>query len=547
MGIFCLSRQLYLGLTVLALIVAHAFLNLYSQTDRIRSFALTAGVGAFIYLGWKHGYIRADGHQIGFYYAAMTVAVTSPIILEDGPRLRLPKRLILIATMLVSLVGLEQVLPGLVRGALGGTQFKLDRSVNFALGNTHSRELYEQKRAFQKVGVDLHKTKRLIGDASVDQLGFEQAVVLLNDFNYQPRPVFQGYSAYTPYLSRLNHAFFASDDAPEYVLFKLQTIDGRLSTMDDPDVLRLLVQRYRYLHSELGFTVWQRQPGPFDAAAYEPGPLRSGTVRLGEQYDLADLADQNLWGEIDYHFNFLGKLRRFFFKPPLVQLRIIDDRGMETLHRLPRPIAAGGFMLNPVIDDLMAYMRAAGGDPKRRVSRIAVEPLPQDHIVLKPEVTIRLFSLPESDAGVAYFTEADQALFHMFVDAPISHQALNPPNEDSIDGRRVMIMHAPSEMVFEIPAGARELHGSYGFIPGAYSQGGNTNGAEFVIYWNDGHNDVILHERFLDPVRQMNDRGLQTFNVKLPQSTGRVYLRVNPGPCAEFAFDWTGWTGIEFK
>ena len=108
-------------------------------------------------------------------------------------------------------------------------------------------------------------------------------------------------------------------------------------------------------------------------------------------------------------------------------------------------------------------------------------------------------------------------------------------------------MHAPSEMVFEVPSGAGEINGAFGFIPGAYSSGGRTNGAEFVIYWNGGGEPVILLERFLDPVNRISDRGLQKFSFKLPKSTGRVSLRVNPGPYGQFAFDWTGWTGIEFK
>jgi hypothetical protein len=135
----------------------------------------------------------------------------------------------------------------------------------------------------------------------------------------------------------------------------------------------------------------------------------------------------------------------------------------------------------------------------------------------------------------------------MFVDAPISYEALNPPNEETIDKRRVIVMHAPSEMVFDVPSGAGELNGAFGFIPGAYSNGGRTNGAEFVITWSNTGEPVILLERFMDPVNRLSDRGLQKFNVKLPKSTGRVTLRVNPGPYGQFAFDWTGWTGIEFK
>jgi hypothetical protein len=547
MGFSCPPRQLYVGLITLVLIVTYAALNFATHGDRVRSFALSAGVGAFIYLNWKHGFIRADGHQIGFYYAALTLAVTGPLLLEESARLRVVKKALLTAIAAASLIGMEFVLPGVVRGALGGAQYEIDRNVSFFLGQSHTRELYDVRLRGERDGAEMLKTKALVGQASVDVLGFEQSVALFNGFNYQPRPVFQGYSAYTPYLSRVNHEYYASDRAPEFVLFKLQTLDGRLHTMDDPLSLRVLIQRYTYLFTEQGFTVWQRKPGPFDAADFEPVPVRTATVRVGQKLDLAELSTQNLWVEIDYRFSLVGKLRRFFFKPPLVQLRITDDRGFETVHRLPQPIGRAGFMLNPVTDDLLEFMRAAGGEPKRRAASIVVECAPQDRDCLQPDIQVRLATVAKSDAGVNYFKEADKTLFHMFVDTPASFQALNPPNEDLIDKRKVMIMHAPSEMVFDVPAGATEMHGSYGFIPGAYSNGGRTNGAEFVIYWSSGSEPTILHERYLDPVKSMNDRGLQKFFVKLPKSTGRVHLRINPGPFGEYAFDWTGWSGIEFK
>ena len=547
MGFSCPPRQLYLGLAVLLLVGTAMLLNLLTHPERVRVTALTLGTSAFIYLNWKHGFIRADGHQIGFYYAALTVIVTAPLMLEDAPRFKLARQLMLGVAGLISLIGIDTVLPGVVRGAFGATEQKINQNVSFVLGLGPDRSLYDTRLQTEKDALSLLKTKALVKRSTVDVLGYEQAVALFNDFNYQPRPVFQGYSAYTPYLSRLNYDYYASDRAPEFVLFKLQSIDYRLATMDDPHALRLLIQRYTYLFTEQGFTVWQRKPGRFDAATFEPKPIRSTTIKLGQKLDIADLASQHLWVEIDYHFSLLGKLRRFLFKPVLVNLRITDDKGIESVHRLPQPIGQAGFMLNPVIDDLLDFMRAAGGVPKRHATSIVIETAPQDSDCVQDEIKVSLFSMPASDAGTNYFKEADHALFHMFMDAPVSYESLNPPNEDVIDKRRVMIMHAPSEMIFEVPAGATEINGAYGFVPGAYSNGGKTNGAEFVIHWSSGGEPVVLLERFLDPVNRVGDRGLQKFSVKLPKSTGRVFLRVNPGPFGQFAWDWTGWTGIEFK
>lgn len=547
MGFSCPPRQLYLGLSVLLLVVTYLVINLVTHPERLRAAALTLGTTAFIYLNWKHGFIRADGHQVGFYFVALTVIVTAPLMLEDAPRFRVAKQLLLAAAGVLALIGTDTVLPGVIRGALGGAESEVNKNVSFALGLGPDRLYYDSRLRGETDVLELTKSKATIGRASVDVLGYEQSVAIFNNFNYRPRPVFQGYSAYTPYLSRLNYAYYASDQAPEFVLFKLQTVDNRLATMDDPHALRLLIQRYTYLFTEQGFTLWKRKAGHFDAASFEPKPIRATTMKLGQKLDISDLASQHIWVEIDYRFSLLGKLRRFLFKPVLVNLRITDDKGTESVHRLPQPIGQAGFMLNPIIDDLLDFMRAAGGTPKRRVSSIVIETAPQDSDCVQDDIAVAFHSLPPSDAGTSYFKEADLALFHMFMDAPISYQSLNPPNEDVIDKRRVMILHAPSEMIFEVPAGVTEIRGAYGFVPGAYSNGGKTNGAEFVVHWSSGGEPVVLHERFLDPVNRVNDRGLQKFSVKLPKSTGRVFLRVNPGPYGQYAFDWTGWTGIEFK
>lgn len=548
MGLSCPSKQLYLGLTVAGLMITYLLVNLATSPDRVRGTALSLGALALLYLNWKHGFIRADGHQIGFHYAALSLIVTSPMLLEDGPRLRLPKNLLLATAGLVAVFSLDTVLPGLVRGAVGGAQNNINLHVAFALGQAYTPEVYAGKMEAERSNVDLRKTKAAVGRASLDVLGFEQAVALYNQFNYQPRPVFQGYSAYTPYLSRLNYDYYASDRAPEFVLFKLQTLDGRLATMDDPHVLRLLIQRYTYQFSEQGFALWRRKPGPFDAAAFEPRPIRSSTYRLGEAISLADLADRNIWVEIDYHFSLLGKLRRLLFRPPLVQLRITDDKGVESVHRLPQPIGRAGFMLSPVVNDILDYMRAASDVPARRARSIRIETAaPQDRDCVQDELTVSFYSLPPSAAGKDYFKNADKAKFHMFMETPISYEALNPPNEDAIDGRTVMIMHAPSQMVFDVPAGATMIEGSFGFVPGAYLNGGRTNGAQFTIYWTDGNDRMVLHERYLNPVTRLNDRGLQHFSAKLPKGKGNVICRIDPGENNEYAFDWTGWTGIEFK
>lgn len=548
MGFPCPTYQLVIGLITAVLMLTYLAINLATHPNRIRGAALTLGAGAVLYLNWKHGYIRADGHQVGFYYVVLALIVSSPLLLEDGPRFAKLKSALLGLTGLLALLGSEFVLPGVTRGALGNAQQKVDQNIGFALGQVTPRKSYNIQLAAQEAAGDLIRTKAIVKDASIDVLGFEQGIVIVNRLNYQPRPVFQSYSAYTPYLARVNFDYYASDQAPDYVLFKLQSIDNRLMTMDDAQVLRLLVQRYTYVVTDQGFTLWQRKPGPFDPATIAPKPLRTFTIKRGEKLKLTDFAeDQVLWAEVEYQPTLIGRLRRFLFRPPLVQLSLTDVQQSETVYRLPQPIGRAGFIISPIIDNMLEYMRAAGGTPLRRLGTLSVDVAPGEPAFIQDEIKVSLYTLPPSTAGQSFFKDADKAKFNMFVDTPVSYNAFNPPNEDQIDQRKVMIMHAPSEMVFDVPAGATAFTGAYGFVPGAYSNGGKTNGAEFVISWSDGNDPIILEERFLNPVTKSKDRGLQTFSLRLPKGTGKIFCRINPGPFGEYAFDWTGWTAIEFK
>jgi hypothetical protein len=547
MGLPCAPAEFRAGLLVLFLTTGYVFLTWVTAENRRRAAGLCLGVGAFIFLNWKHGFMRADGHRLGFYYGVLTVVVLAPLLLDHNRRCQMLKRALLIVLGLGSLLACENVLPGVVLTGLGGAQAKLNHNIGFLLQPGRARLDYDGRLAALAQAHDLRRVKTIVKDDTIDVLGYEQAVALVNGLNYAPRPVFQGYSAYTPALAQLNFDHLASDRAPDYVLFKLQTLDGRLGAMDDPEVLRLLPYRYHYVASDQGYTLWRKNPGPFDPSASAPRLLRTIRLTLGEVCDLGDLRQHNLWVEIDYDYSLLGRLRRFFLRPAEVKLRLEDTQGAVHLNRLPRPIGQGGFLLNPVIDDTMDYLRAFGGTPRARVKSLALTVAPSQRACLRDHVTVRLYEVPPSKAGAPYFRDENANLFSMFPDAPQSYHAFLAPNEDTISGQRVMVMHAPSVMTFDIPPGAREIIGAFGFVAGAYTNGGKTNGADFSVVWTSGQESKVIFERMLDPAHRTNDRGLQTFRAPLPQATGRIELRVDPGPFNINAFDWTGWTGIQFK
>lgn len=59
----------------------------------------------------------------------------------------------------------------------------------------------------------------LVGQDSIDVYPYFNEYVIANKLNYRHRPSFQNYMTLTPVLDKLNADFFASNQAPKFVLW----------------------------------------------------------------------------------------------------------------------------------------------------------------------------------------------------------------------------------------------------------------------------------------------------------------------------------------
>ncbi len=548
MGLVGSGTALAMGVAVFLALVAYAGLHLLGHADRPRALAGGLVLGAYLYLNWKHGFVRADGHMIGFFICALVPITAFPALLDEPPRFRRLQRALLVPAGVLCVLGIHEALPGTVRFALGNFQERVYANLYNTLHFDRFYASYRDKLRTERHDHDLAKTRAVVGSGTLDVLGYHQAVALYNRFNYRPRPVLQSYSAYTPQLQQLNADYYASDRAPDFVLFRLETIDDRYMMLDDARALYVFLHRYEFVHSEKGFQLWRRRAKPFDAAAIAPQPLAATELAVGQPLDLSAHGTQPLWIEIDLPRTLLGRLRDFFYKPPIVRLALKDTKGNTTTYRLPLPLARAGFLINPMIEEIVGFMHFTGGTPERHAASATIIVDAADRKYLAPTARVKLAAARASQNGADYFLEAEKLRFHMFKTVPMAYEAQTPVSAGEIDGTPVMVLHARSEMTFNLREGAQRIRGAFGFLPGTYTDGGNTDGAEFIVFWSNGAERVELFKRFLDPVKQPKDRGLHRFDVPLPpQPGGRVFLRINPGPLGNYSWDWTAWTDIEIK
>ena len=274
MGVPTPDRMLWKGLFVLVGLIVYAATHLRINPHKPRAIANVLLLGAFVYLNWKHGFVRADGHMIGFFFCALLPITAYPHLLDDSERLSKLHRWGFILLFGMTIWALDSVRLHIISNSLANFQNKIWSNVNSIADWENMRDGYRDQLGLSRMGTDMPQTREMVAENTVDILGSQQGVAIFNRFNYRPRPVIQGYSTFTPLLAGLNGDFYASDAAPQYVLMKIQSIDHRLPAMDDSHILRLLPHRYDYSHTETGFLIWKRKEGAFNADTADPDLLK---------------------------------------------------------------------------------------------------------------------------------------------------------------------------------------------------------------------------------------------------------------------------------
>jgi hypothetical protein len=219
-------------------------------TKRARLFLL-ALFSLVLLVAYKAGFVRHDGHALiatsavlmaaivlaastrsRFALAGLLVVTTCTLVTHRGYHIATPERYThrLLAT-------LSEVRQGLVERLSGGD----------AIRARYQASIAHLARAASFP--DLQGT--------VDIYSFNQSLLIASGLDWNPRPTFQSYAAYTPALARWNREHLEGPRSPDHLLFRVETIDGRLPSLDDgsswPTILARFTPRRMvgdYLHLE---------------------------------------------------------------------------------------------------------------------------------------------------------------------------------------------------------------------------------------------------------------------------------------------------------
>jgi uncharacterized membrane protein len=258
---------------VSAIVISMALLLTLFDEDRARKLLIICVLGALSFIAFKQAFVRADGHQIfALWEGLFIVATIIGLVRTFGKRTRglqfvtaISMGLLLTIPASVYDVDFSWFVTNPVSKPLNAPALMTKRLGNFKSFNANPEpDLRAQQAKFCSGASDIYP--------------WEQHYVVGNPA-WNPRPVFQSYSAYTDYLAKLNSNFLENTKPGTRIIVDVQNIDSRLPLQEEDDLIPNLGKGFKYLgQSSIGLCFERNSE---DFVRHEQIPL-SNNGEMGE-------------------------------------------------------------------------------------------------------------------------------------------------------------------------------------------------------------------------------------------------------------------------
>jgi hypothetical protein len=309
--------ELLAGFEVLVLLAAALVLLAIRDRRMAGFFILLLTVPVLV--NFKHAFVRQDAHIIyAFSFVAVAVGLVALATVLDGERATTAwaALVLLLAVLCQDYMAQRSTVPAV-------TGVKVPSLLWHALRFDRLRQLLnaETQQSFSSDRLRVEpEIKAIIQQEPVASLSMSYMCVFLDGLNLQLYPVIQRYSAYTPYLDRLN-ADWIRDRGPRFLLFDGKSIDGRHPWTETPAMWMEVYRWYdtRMLGSHNLLLERRSQPRfqGFESLAHS-------RLRFGDEL-LIPASPQPVFWNMRCSLTMAGRLRALLFR--VIDVTMTVDEG----------------------------------------------------------------------------------------------------------------------------------------------------------------------------------------------------------------------------
>ena len=516
------------------------------------------GLAASLFITFKGAFARHDAHALQTIFNAVPILLAYTAMLWSKipkTRFSLGKIKLPAIACLVVVATINVVMGGIILQRylnFSYTTFawritehnlqRVDLIRRMSTGQVNLTAMSEQGKATIRAANPLPPVS-----GGVDLYPNKTANIFANNFAYQPRPVIQSFSAYTAKLARMNRDHLKTPDAAPNIFFDLEPIDGRLAAFEDGLSWLEILTLYDVTNVEGRYLLMQRSPQPRE---YQLQPITDEVeVPLNQWFDL-DGKPNPIWSKIDLHPNLLGKLISAALRLPPIHLEIETADGAKVMYRIVGDVISEGFLLSPVLSDRWEFLDFATPNwqeelAHRQVKRFRIVsnglnsllyPANYHFSLSQPQFSRQDFS------QVAGWQQWQDSLKPRPLDGALTKITIDDTEQEGL------MAHAPVKALVELPKDRQNFSFSFGILEAGVQEAIEQNGGDGVefkiIALLANGKEQELFARKLQPMKNKNDRGIQSSNIDLTKiDTNRLILETIPGE--NNLWDWSYWSALE--
>ena len=386
------AYELLLAGAVIALLVTGAVLA--APVSERRGAILIMLVLA-LFLEWKHGFTRHDGHALSFFTFTLFTSFLVWSAGQRGWRVALAGSASAIAVLLsiAGIVSVRRLSPN-PDSMVADSFARYRERLHYLVSPRDHINLLERISPAQLARWQWPILGHEIGKRPVDLISALQSALFINDLNYRPRPVFQSYSTYSTELLAVNADAYAASAGPDFLIVRLEPIDERFPMLEDASAWQEVFYRYRPVTVEKDNLLLERDRSRDGTLRQtDEAALLECSIRFNE--DIPVPAHESAFQKLTlrFHSTWWGNLRGFLLRPPRVYVHVRTTENIERRFRLVPAMTESGFLLSPFVGNYDDILKLYGKPGAARVIsfRLTVE---EDPSAFRDQIDMRLTSAP---------------------------------------------------------------------------------------------------------------------------------------------------------
>lgn len=212
-------------------------------------------------------------------------------------------------------------------------------------------------------------------EGTSDIYSYNQSTLIASGNRWNPRPIFQSYSAYTPWLIQKNKDHLLNQDSPDNIFFRVETIDWRLPSMDDGASWPILLSKYKPFSYEKDYLILKKTK---EENITPINFISENYYMFGEKVKMPKInKGEILYAKINISQTLFGKIGNAIYKPSEIYVLLELEDGSERQFRIIPNMLKTGLLISPLIentDDFKLLYTNSDSLSSKKVKTITIAP-----------------------------------------------------------------------------------------------------------------------------------------------------------------------------